>query len=442
MKTRKLAGTALVPLLGMMVCAHLVLGQGGGQQQTPTTSPTSSGAGGATTPSPGTTTPSPGTTTPSPFPGQQNRQTLPQSTDSQRQQLPDRGVIFLSGKVVMQDGTPPPESILIERVCNGVPRPEGYTDSKGRFSFQLGQRMGVMQDASYGTNDPLFGDSSDRSNSSRGGIGGMGNPNVSGVGERDLMGCELRAVLPGFRSEPVNLAGRRMFDNPDVGTIILHRLANVEGTTISATSLQAPKDAKKAYEKARDQIRKKKTLEARKELEKAVEIYPKYAVAWYELGLIHGGEKQVEQARNAYSKALEADPKYVSPYLQLAQLAAMEGKWQDVADTSERAIKLNPFDFPHAFFLNAVANYNLRRLDAAEKSALEARKIDTMHRIPKVEHILGIILAERQNYAGASEAMRNYLKFAPNAQDSEVVKKQLGELERLSGTTAAAKPTP
>ena len=45
------------------------------------------------------------------------------------------------------------------------------------------------------------------------------------------------------------------------GTIILHRLANVEGVTISAVSLQAPKDAKKAYDKGHDLLKKKKPAE-------------------------------------------------------------------------------------------------------------------------------------------------------------------------------------
>jgi len=101
------------------------------------------------------------------------------------------------------------------------------------------------------------------------------------------MGCEIRASLAGFRSDSVNLAGRRMLDNPEVGTIVLHRLANVEGTTISATTLQAPKDARKAYEKALDASRKGKIEDAQKNLEKAVNIYPQFAAAWSELGAIH-----------------------------------------------------------------------------------------------------------------------------------------------------------
>jgi len=145
----------------------------------------------------------------------------------------------------------------------------------------------------------------------------------------------------------------------------------VEGTTISATSLNAPKDAKKAYEKGREAIKNKKLDQARTQLEKAVAIYPKYASAWYELGTVYERDKQIEAARKAYGESLAADSKYVSPYLRLASLSVMEQKWKDVVDSTNRLIKLNPLDFPAAYFFNSVANYNLENLDAAEKSARE-----------------------------------------------------------------------
>ena len=265
--------------------------------------------------------------------------------------------------------------------------------------------------------------------------GGFGDQR-GGVTEQQLMGCELRASLPGYRSDVVNLAGRKAFDNPDVGVIILHRLGNVEGTTISATSLNAPKDAKKAFEKGRESLKKKKVADARKELEKAVGLYPKYASAWFELGLAQEAENQTDQARNSYAKALEADAKFINPYLALALISAKEKKWQEVVDTTDRAIKLNPFDFPQAYFYNSVANFNLGNAEAAEKSAREVLKLDTAHRFPKVEHLLGIILADRREYGAAAEQMRNYLKFAPGAQDAATVRTQLTELEKL----AAQKP--
>lgn len=344
--------------------------------------------------------------------------------------------LYVSGKVLLQDGTPPPESIVIELICLGSTRPQGYTDSKGRFSFQLGANQNMVADASSSGSGPfgsrgMGSDTMSRSSS--------GSPSRSGLDERSLGSCEIRAVLPGYRSEPVSLAGRRFLDNPDIGSIIMRRIGNVEGTTISMTSMMAPKDARKAFDKAREAARKQKWDDARAQLEKAVVLYPKYASAWYELGVVHEQSKQPAEARKAYEQSLAADAKYVNPYLRLAALAAMERKWQEVADTTDRVLKLNPVDFPNAFFYSAVANYNLQKMDAAEKNAREAVKLDTEHRIPRAHQLLGMILTDKRDLAGAREYMSNYLKFAPNAPDADAVRQGLVKIDQA---IAAQNPPP
>jgi len=395
----------------------------GGQQQNqqPAPSPQPSPSPGPSTPT--TPTPTPGRT-PSPFPTE--RQQQPQQTypDMQRP-------IFLSGRVMLDDGTPPSEPVVIERVCNGVARPEAYTSSKGQFSFQLGQRMGMMADASVGGGpdavmDGGFGGRSSQRTTSVGGFG-------SGINEMALMGCEIRAVLPGYRSDVVNLAGRRSLENPDVGTIILHRLGNVEGTTISATSLNAPKDAKKAYQKGMEALKKKKPADAQKRFQKAVDEYPRYAAAWYGLGQAHMAQNNPAEARKCFAASLEADPKYLNPYLSVATIAAGERNWQEVADTTAKLIRLDPVDYPQAYYFNSVANYNLGKTEEAEKSAREAQRLDTHHRYPRVAHLLGVILANRREYNAAAEQMRTFLKFAPDAADASTVRTQLSEIEKLAG---------
>lgn len=403
---------------------------GGGAPPTGPTAPTGPGRG---TPTPGVPGTTPGMPNPNQYPNNNNN---PNNNNRfPEQQRP----IFLSGKVMLDDGTPPSEPVTIERVCNGNARAEAYTDSKGRFSFQLGQTQGIMQDASMSSaGDDRFGGGGFGNtggalgtNQSTGGFGGAG---LSG---RDLMGCEIRAALPGFRSDLVNLGTRRTFDNPDIGTIILHRLANVEGVTISAVSLQAPKDAKKAFDKGRDFLKKKKEPEAIKEFEKAVDIYPKYSTAWFELGRLREHLSDSAGALKAYSQALAADPKYLNPYRQLAAIYVKDQKWKDVADTTNRLIGLDPVDFPDAYFYNSVANYYLKNYDEAEKSVREAQKLDSHNRMPKSNQLLGAILAEKQDFAGAAEQIKKYLTFLPAGQEADNARKQLMELEKI---TAAPKP--
>jgi len=394
----------------LLVAGLSVLRAPASAQKTGQTSPS------PTTPSPSPTTP--GTRTPVPTsPGTQQPSTSNQQGTMQDLQRP----IFLNGKVLVEDGTPPPESVLIERVCNGVARPQGYTDSKGRFSFQLGQDNMMFADASVGT-DTGFG----RQSSSSGG------PMSSNVNERDLWGCDLQASLAGYTSSLISLAGRRAFEDPNVGTIVLHRFGKVEGTTISMTSLQAPKDAQKALEKGRDAMKKEKWQDAEKQFEKAVGIYPQYAAAWYESGRALERLNDPEGARAAYAKSLAADPKYVNPYVQLAGIAAQQKQWQVLRDTTDRGLKLDSFNYPGLHYLNAVAEYNLQHVDAAEQSARETLKLDTQQRYPSANHLLGVILARKGDYKEAAEFLRAYIKLAPTAANIAAAKKQLADIETMA----------
>src|SRR3954447_16659010 len=293
----------VVAAAGLML--QPAFGQGrGGSVGGSTTGGAGAGASGAGTNAP-TTTPSPSRTP-----------TNPSTTQPGTQQNLPQTPIFISGRVMLEDGTAPTESAVIERVCSGSPHSEGYTDSRGYFSIQLGGRNnGVLHDASEDMGG--FGASGSGSDSF-GSIGQSNSRTSMGGSENRFIDCELRARLVGFRSQSVSLANRRAMDPPDVGTILLHRLSPTEGTTISAASLAAPKDAKKAYEKGMDALKKKKVPDAIKNFEKAVEIYPKYAVAWFELGRYQAAQGDASMAKGYFDQAVKADPKFVAPYMELA----------------------------------------------------------------------------------------------------------------------------
>lgn len=339
--------------------------------------------------------------------------------------------IFLTGRVLLDDGTPPSERIAIQRVCNARPRTEGYTDSRGYFSIQLGADPSASLDDASINLAPPHGQFPDVTTMRPGG----------GVTERQLLGCELRAELPGYQSQSVNLSNRQPMDNPEIGTILLHRQGASEGTTVSSTTLAAPKDARKAYEKGLALAKKNKLDESQAEFEKAVAAYPHYAIAWCELGRLQAAKGQLDDARKSFAQSIQADQKFVQPYIETARLQLRAKQWQDLAGTTQTAIKLDPFTYPEAFFWNGVANYNLHKLDAAEESARRGEKLDTRHQIPELSHLMGAILADRHNYPAAAEQMRDYLKFAPGAQDADAVRSQLADLEKLAtASTPASQP--
>lgn len=324
--------------------------------------------------------------------------------------------VFLSGKVAIDDGTPLTEGAAVQTICKGQKRTEAYTDRNGNFSFQFQSKPSINSNVSVDDADstPWMSSMSTRGN------------------QRSLQDCELTAWLPGFRAELVELSRVAGDQQSNIGRIVLHRLNQVDGLTLSATSAAAPEDAKKSYEKGLKERDKAKLDEAQKHFEKAVSLYAKYAVAWFELGRIQLQKNDPAGAQRSFQEAVNADPKYVSPYRMLAQMAAKEKQWLAVVEQTGKLLALNPVNFPDAWFLNAAGYYFQANFEAAEKSARQGLKIDEEHRLPKLDYLLALVLVQKHGYAEAADHVRSFLAHTTNPPDIEDGKKELAEIERLA----------
>jgi Tfp pilus assembly protein PilF len=348
--------------------------------------------------------------------------------------------VLITGRVMVDDGAPPPESATIERVCGAATRAEGYTDGRGYFAVQLGDEKGVLQDASDDTSRPMRGmgvnssgtTTSSSSNSSLSSGGGL---------DRRFSNCDIRARLAGYRSQSISLATHRAMDNPDIGVILLHREGKESGTTVSMVSLGAPKEAKKAFERGLA-LSRKSSAEAEKEFQKAVELYPKYAAAWTEIGKIQASRSELVDARRSFDQAMEADPKFLGPYLQVSLLALEARKWPELKEVTDRAMRLDPFDYPQIYLFNAVADYNLKNYEESDRSLQAAAKLDTLQQMAEVSHLQGLLLIQRHEYAAAAERLRNYLRLAPDADDAAEVRTQLAQVDKAIAQNAASPPRP
>jgi len=330
--------------------------------------------------------------------------------------------LVISGKFALDDGSVPPELVRVELTCNSIAKPQGWSDTKGKFSVQLGT---PNPDDLF---DLTYSKTVERAPS--GPAGTTAAPSIDAP-PRDLAGCDIRGVLPGYRSDVASLSGSRRLDSPDVGTIVLHRLANVEGRTSTATTAMAPANARKAFEKGVEAIKKQNPDDAQKAFKQAVENYPKFAVAWLDLGRVYESRKHLKEAMDAYKHSVDADDKFLPPYERMYILTAAQEQWPQVRELTNTVIGLDPYDFPRAYYFSALANLNLNDLDAAEKSAREAVKVDLAVN-PRAGYVLGVILARKQKFAEASELLQAYLKAVPNSIEVETVKQQLAELQKFA----------
>jgi len=346
-----------------------------------------------------------------------------------RQDSRFRRPLFLSGKVVLDDGEPPAESTQVALICQGTTVEQVYTSSAGSFSFQI--NLGGS-----GPNNRLPVDASIPSSPFGGGLTGassryndfdfgasLGSMVTDSV---NLSACELEAKLAGFRSDKILLGPRRVLDDPDIGIIVLHRLVRAETATISLKTLAAPKDAKKAYEKALKELGKKKVNlnKTSKELEKAVKIYSEFAAAWQLLGEVRLELKDQPAARQAFEQAMAADSQYANPYIALAMLEIDEERWEEAARLSGQALELDS-QLVKAHYYHALANSSLGRLDVAEKSALQVQKSSSAKNYPLTHYILGWILSQKGDFNAAADEYRRLLEIAPSSLIGQRLQDQL-----------------
>ena len=304
--------------------------------------------------------------------------------------------LYVTGQVVMSNGEPLPERVVIERVCSlSDAHKEGFSDAEGRFSLQLGMNRGIVSDSSANIYNNL-----------------AGNPKNAPTDTR-FWNCELRANLPGYISSSVTLAGRRYFDPPDVGYIILRPFGETEGLSESATTDLAPADSRKAFNKGMEALEKSDLKAAESHFRNAVALFDRHAEAWYQLGKIYRRNDSPTEARAAFVKATEADSNYVLPYEQLYQLAFERDDMPDLLQQTETLLRLNPYEYPLAYYYSAVANLQLKHYEAGEKRIRAAIEMDPQFEQPMHFFVLSFLLMGEGKLTEALGAFDIFLTLNP-----------------------------
>jgi tetratricopeptide (TPR) repeat protein len=308
---------------------------------------------------------------------------------------------YLSGNVTVTGGAFPWDPIPVDVTCDGKIRYSTTADPKGNFVVTSVYNVGSS----------------------------VGNSDGRSKLTASLIGCKVQAALLGFDSTTLTIGNHNLLDNPNVGTITLKKEEGAESAALSSTTAAAPQEAKKAFEKSRAEWLDRKPEAAQRGLEKAVQVYPQFAEAWYQLGRIQEPANP-QEAWTSFSKAAAADPKFILPYEHIAPLAARAGKWQDTADATGRALELNSRGTVELWYYNALANYKLNKKDVAEDSADKALSMDPLHTEPNTEQLLGVILADKHHYAEALQHLRNCLTYLPKGPNLEIVKQQIAQLQQ------------
>lgn len=206
-------------------------------------------------------------------------------------------------------------------------------------------------------------------------------------------------------------------------------LSDIRGATVSVMRLEVPDKARSEFDKACGDFKKKKFADAETHVRSAIEKYSNYVAAWVMLGQVLSAQREAEKAHEACAQAEKADPSYLPPYLCLAELDVKSGQWDEILNVTKMAMGINPVGDVYAYVYRAIALFNLNQLPEAEKTALQAEGIDTLHRNATVHYLLAQIYEAKGDLASAMAEVKQFLKINPDKEKTDEAKQYLAKLE-------------
>jgi tetratricopeptide (TPR) repeat protein len=165
-------------------------------------------------------------------------------------------------------------------------------------------------------------------------------------------------------------------------------------STISASDLRVPENASKEFDKATQLIAKEQWQKAIERLNKALALYPAYAQAYNNLGVIYARLGDSDNERAALQKAIEVDSHFAPAFVNLARMEMKEHSFIAAESHLKQATAAHPEDVRTLALLTQVQLLNAHFEDAIAN----ARKVHSMsHESYAMVHYVAARACERMN---------------------------------------------
>ncbi len=196
--------------------------------------------------------------------------------------------------------------------------------------------------------------------------------------------------------------------------------------TVDALRLKVPANARKEYEKAQNDVKKRRFQSARGHLQKAISLYADFDMAYCGLGQLAMRDGDRAAAKLNFEKAVRLNDNYAEPRRQLASLLLTELKYAEAEPLLLRLTQLEP---SNAWALSSLAltYFVMGRFDSA---VLYARKV---HAVPHQRYTVAHLIAGNSFEASghreeAAGEYRLYLAEDPAGAQAAMARQALARL--------------
>jgi cytochrome c-type biogenesis protein CcmH/NrfG len=183
-----------------------------------------------------------------------------------------------------------------------------------------------------------------------------------------------------------------------------------------------PQDARKLYEAAVSDLEANRLEAGVIGLERAIQIFPTYYLALTKLGLVYIGQQKFENARDAFSRAVALNERSFTGWYGLGYADYSLNNADASIVAFQKALELEK-NSVNTLFLLGIAHRRVKNYEAAEKSLLQAKKLDN-GKTPDINWNLALLYAHNlKRYKDAATELETYLKNDPNVPNKDAIKK-------------------
>ena len=216
--------------------------------------------------------------------------------------------------------------------------------------------------------------------------------------------------------------------------ITVHSTASTSNQTaggpqsVSAVDLNVPKGAKKEFDEGNKAMASQDWAKAIERLERAIAMYPQYALAYNNLGVAYGRMNEPAKESAALEKAISLNDHFVPAYLNLAKMSLREQDAARAETLLESALRAEPENV-ETMTLLVEAQFLNKQYDAAIATAIKVHALP--HQNFAVVHYLAARAYERQNQPQRALAQFEiFLTEEPNGPRADHVREEITQLKK------------
>lgn len=196
---------------------------------------------------------------------------------------------------------------------------------------------------------------------------------------------------------------------------------------VSAAELNVPEKARKELDKANEAMAQQDWKKALERLNKAIAIYPQYAAAYNNLGVVYSRTNDYVHEQEALEKAIRLNAHFAPAFENLGKLCIRQKDFPRAESLLEQAASVDPTN-TGSLMLLAEAQYMVQHYDAAIASAHQAHDASQPH--PSFVHYIAARAYQQENrQADALAEFQIFLKEEPSGPRADYVRSDIAKMQ-------------